>query len=74
MRREFAIPNEEWAKKADYIEFLYTDEAKHQKEIEGISYSFTVQRYNYYLNWVRFYKIFLHKRYDFNVTICILEG
>ena len=27
--REFARPNEEWAKKADYIEFLYTDEAEH---------------------------------------------
>ena len=32
--REFARPNEEWAKKADYIEFLYTDEAEHQAEIQ----------------------------------------
>ena len=34
--REFAIPNEEWARKADYIEFLYTDEAEHQEEIQRI--------------------------------------
>ena len=32
--REFARPNQEWADKADYIEFLYTDEAEHQGEIE----------------------------------------
>ena len=31
--REFARPNQEWADKADYIEFLYTDEAEHQGEI-----------------------------------------
>lgn len=34
--REFARPNEEWAKKADYIEFLYTDEAEHQEEIHRL--------------------------------------
>ena len=34
--REFARPNEEWAKKADYIEFLYTDEAEHQAEIQRL--------------------------------------
>ena len=32
--REFARPNQEWADKADYIEFLYTDEAEHQGKIE----------------------------------------
>ena len=31
--REFARPNQEWADKADYIEFLYTDEAEHQEDI-----------------------------------------
>ena len=31
--REFARPNQEWADKADYIEFLYTEEAEHQVEI-----------------------------------------
>jgi hypothetical protein len=30
--REFASPNKEWAEKADYIEFLYTDEAEYQEE------------------------------------------
>ena len=35
-QREFARPNEEWADKADYIEFLYTDEAEHQGEIERL--------------------------------------
>ena len=34
--REFARPNEEWAMKADYIEFLYTDETEHQEEIHRI--------------------------------------
>ena len=32
--REFARPNQGWADKADYIEFLYTDESEHQGEIE----------------------------------------
>ena len=32
--REFAKPNREWADKADYIEFLYSDEEEHQKDIE----------------------------------------
>lgn len=31
--REFARPNHEWAEKADYIEYLYSDEAEHQNEI-----------------------------------------
>ena len=31
---EFARPNQEWADKTDYIEFLYTDESEHQGEIE----------------------------------------
>ena len=31
--REFARPNEEWAKKADYIEFLYSDKEENKKEI-----------------------------------------
>ena len=34
--REFARPNKEWAEKADYIEFLYTDEAEHQEEIQRL--------------------------------------
>ena len=34
--REFARPNKEWAKEADYIEFLYTDEAEHQEEIQRL--------------------------------------
>ena len=34
--REFARPNKEWAEKADYIEFLYTDEAEHQEEIHRL--------------------------------------
>ena len=34
--REFARPNQEWADKADYIEFLYTDEAEHQAEIQRL--------------------------------------
>ena len=32
--REFAKPNREWADKADYIEFLYSNEDEHQKDIE----------------------------------------
>lgn len=34
--REFARPNQEWADKADYIEFLYTDEAEHQEDIQRL--------------------------------------
>ena len=34
--REFVRLNQEWADKADYIEFLYTDEAEHQKDIERL--------------------------------------
>ena len=34
--REFARHNQDWADKADYIEFLYTDEAEHQEEIERL--------------------------------------
>lgn len=34
--REFARPNKEWAEKADYIEFLYTDEAEHQEELQRL--------------------------------------
>ena len=34
--REFARPNKEWAEKADYIEFIYTDEAEHQEEIRRL--------------------------------------
>ena len=34
--REFARANKEWAKEADYIEFLYTDEAEHQEEIQRL--------------------------------------
>ena len=34
--REFARPHQEWAEKADYIEFLYTDEAEHQEEINRL--------------------------------------
>ena len=34
--REFARPNQEWADKVDYIEFLYTDEAEHQEEIQRL--------------------------------------
>ena len=32
--REFARPNEDWAKKADYIEFLYSDKEEHKKDID----------------------------------------
>ena len=32
--REFARPNEDWAKKADYIEFLYSDKKEHKKDID----------------------------------------
>ena len=34
--REFARANKEWAEKAGYIEFLYTDEAEHQEEIQRL--------------------------------------
>lgn len=34
--REFVRPHQEWAEKADYIEFLYTDEAEHQEEINRL--------------------------------------
>ena len=34
--REFARPNKEWAEKADYIEFLYTDEAEHLEDIQRL--------------------------------------
>lgn len=34
--REIARPNEDWAKKADYIEFLYTDETEHKEEIQRL--------------------------------------
>lgn len=32
--REFARPNQQWAEKADYIEYLYSDKEEHQKDIE----------------------------------------
>lgn len=32
--REFARSNRDWADKADYIEFLYSDGEEHQKDIE----------------------------------------
>lgn len=32
--REFARLNSDWADKADYIEFLYSDEDEHQKDID----------------------------------------
>ena len=34
--REFARQNKEWAEKADLIEYLYTDEAEHQEEIQRL--------------------------------------
>lgn len=34
--REFARQNKEWADKADLIEYLYTDEAEHQEEIQRL--------------------------------------
>ena len=34
--REFARPNQEWAEKADYIEYLYSDEGEHREEIDGL--------------------------------------
>lgn len=34
--REFARLNQEWAEKADYIEFQYTDEAEHQEDIQRL--------------------------------------
>ena len=36
MLREFARQNKEWADKADLIEYLYTDEAEHQEEIQRL--------------------------------------
>ncbi|MBR5084610.1 MAG: hypothetical protein IKX33_08415 [Prevotella sp.] len=32
--REYARPNQQWAEKADYIEYLYSDKEEHQKDIE----------------------------------------
>ena len=32
--REFTKSNRDWADKADYIEFLYTDEVEHREEID----------------------------------------
>ena len=34
--REFARPNSDWADKADYIEFLYSDEEEHRKDIDNL--------------------------------------
>ena len=34
--REFARTDKDWATKADYIEFIYTDETEHQKEIDRL--------------------------------------
>ena len=34
--REYARPNQYWAEKADYIEYLYSDEEGHRKEIEDL--------------------------------------
>ena len=34
--REFARPYHQWAEKADYIEYLYSDEEEHRKEIEDL--------------------------------------
>ena len=34
--REFTRQNKEWADKADLIEYLYTDEAEHQEEIQKL--------------------------------------
>ena len=34
--RELARSNRDWADKADYIEFLYSDEEEHKKEIEDL--------------------------------------
>lgn len=34
--REFARPNNDWADKADYIEYLYSDEDGHRTEIEDL--------------------------------------
>jgi hypothetical protein len=34
--REFARPNKDWVDKADYIEFLYTDESEHKGEIQRL--------------------------------------
>ena len=32
--REFPRSNSDWADKADYIEFLYSDKEEHQKNID----------------------------------------
>ena len=34
--RECARPNKDWADKADYIEFLYSDEEKHRNDIDEL--------------------------------------
>ena len=34
--REYARSNQQWAEKADYIEYLYSDEDGHRKEIEDL--------------------------------------
>ena len=34
--REYARPNQQWAEKADYIEYLYSDKEEHKKEIEDL--------------------------------------
>lgn len=34
--REFARTNRDWADKVDYVEFLYSDEEEHKKEIEDL--------------------------------------
>lgn len=34
--RKFARPNNDWADKADYIEFLYTDEVEHREDIDEL--------------------------------------
>ena len=34
--REFARSNSEWSDKADYIEFLYSDEEEHKKDIDRL--------------------------------------
>ena len=34
--REFARANNDWAEKADHIEYLYSDEVEHKEEIDGL--------------------------------------
>ena len=36
MLREFARLDQQWAEKADYIEYLYSDEGEHREEIDGL--------------------------------------